>query len=436
MTVDKGFQFIVYENSEILEFFKKSRLFGCFPEETLKKLIPLSNFAKYSKGTTILAEGQQNDRIFFLMKGSVEILVEGDTILQLKRTGDIFGEMSIIDGKPCLASVVASSKDTEVFSIAASHVGAYTDMQPIEMQNFLYRIFAKILTEKLNLTTYKAKQFERTNRELQKTKSILQHDIAKRQRVEANLRIAKQQAEMANIAKSEFLSNISHELRTPMHHILNYSQLGIRKFNSISKDKIKHYFSQIRKTGERLMVLLNDLLDLSKLESGKMDYHMDVFSLYAIIDDLYQELNPLAAEKKITLNVDSPQIHTEVYCDDFRIRQVLLNLLSNAIKFTPEGKSIQISFQQETIIAEESPSQLLKVLIKDQGIGIPDNELNAVFDKFIQSTRTRTGAGGTGLGLAICNEIIKAHGGKIWVINNDEGGATFCFVLPQAQPII
>ena len=161
--MDKGFQYIVYENSEILEFFKKSRLFGSFPEQMLKRLIPLSRFAKYKKGAAILAEGEVNDRLFFLMRGSVEISVEGDLILQLKRIGDIFGEMSIIDDKPCLASVVASSNDTEVFSIAASHVGAYSDMEPLEMQNFLYRIFAKILTEKLNLTTYKAKQFEKTN---------------------------------------------------------------------------------------------------------------------------------------------------------------------------------------------------------------------------------------------------------------------------------
>ena len=238
---------------------------------------------------------------------------------------------------------------------------------------------------------------------------------------------------MANIAKSEFLSNISHELRTPMHHILNYSQLGIRKINNITKDKIKHYFSQIRKTGDRLMVLLNDLLDLSKLESGKMDYKMDVYSLRTIVDEVSSELQPLSDEKSITIVIDSEEIATEVYCDDFRISQGLQNLLSNAIKFTPEGKSIRISFEQEEVLLEHSSGQALKVMIKDQGIGIPENELNAVFDKFIQSTRTRTGAGGTGLGLAICAEIIKAHGGRIWVTNNDEGGATFSFLIPQSN---
>ncbi len=431
--MDKSFKYIVYENEEVLDFFKKSRLFGSFPEPMLKKLIPLSQFARYSKGAIILAEGQVNDRLFFLMRGSVEICVEGDHILQLKRIGDIFGEMSIIDDKPCLASVIATSNDTEVFSIEASHVGTYSDMEPLEIQNFLYRIFAKILTEKLNLTTFKAQQYERTNRELQKTKQTLQLDITKRQRVEANLRIAKQQAEMANIAKSEFLSNISHELRTPMHHILNYSQLGIRKFNNITKDKLKHYFSQIRKTGDRLMVLLNDLLDLSKLESGKMDYQMDFFTVRKIVDEISNELQPLANEKGVAINIDSADVETDVYCDDFRIRQVIQNLLSNAIKFSPEGKSIWISFEQEEFILEYSNGQALKVMIKDQGIGIPENELNAVFDKFIQSTRTRTGAGGTGLGLSICSEIIKAHGGRVWVTNNDEGGATFCFLLPQTR---
>jgi CRP-like cAMP-binding protein len=208
--MDKGFEYIVYENAEILQFFKKSRLFGSFPEEMLRKLIPLSEFAKYQNGSTILAEGEKNERIYFLMKGSVDISVQGDLILQLKRMGDIFGEMSIIDNKPCLASVVASSDETEVFSIAASHVGPYSESQPLEIQNFLYRIFAKILTEKLNLTTSKAQQFEQTSRELEVTKDALQNDIRKREKIEANLRIAKRQAELANIAKSEFLSNISY----------------------------------------------------------------------------------------------------------------------------------------------------------------------------------------------------------------------------------
>ncbi|MBU3914995.1 ATP-binding protein, partial [bacterium] len=129
-----------------------------------------------------------------------------------------------------------------------------------------------------------------------------------------------------------------------------------------------------------------------------------------------------------------PTISTNVICDKYRIRQVIRNLLSNAVRFSPEIKKITISFESATLpkfpgsIGEDRPA--LAVSIKDEGVGIPENELKTVFDKFIQSSKTKTGAGGTGLGLTICYEIVKCHGGEIRADNNPEGGAVFTFLLP------
>ena len=248
------------------------------------------------------------------------------------------------------------------------------------------------------------------------------------------LQIAMEGAEEANKAKSEFLANISHELRNPMHQILSYAKYGLDKIDK-PKEKLWHYFNQARKAAERLMVLLNDLLDLSKMESGRMDYKMEASNVFMVIKEAASELNPAIEEKNLSLKLNDPSISTKVNCDAYKIGQVIRNLISNAIKFTPEEKSIEIVFQRNEMVNKNNSIPAIQVSVCDQGVGIPENELTSVFDKFTQSSKTKTGAGGTGLGLAICQEIIKAHKGKIWVENNREGGATFSFVLPYEQKI-
>jgi signal transduction histidine kinase len=251
----------------------------------------------------------------------------------------------------------------------------------------------------------------------------------------ADYKKAKLEAEKANRLKSEFLANMSHELRTPMHGILSFSKFGIEKFDKISKEKNLRYYKQIKTAGDRLMGLLDNLLDLSKMEAGKEDYKIETVDIWRLINNAISDLETIWKEKNLKVKVDDPLTPTKIVCDESKVSQIIYNLLSNAIKFSPIDKKIIISMEPSEISIGHGKTDTnvipaLTVKVKDQGIGIPDNELNSIFDKFIQSSKTNTGAGGTGLGLAICWEIIMAHNGKIWAENNAEGGSTFSFILP------
>ena len=253
------------------------------------------------------------------------------------------------------------------------------------------------------------------------------------------LRLAKDLAEAANRAKSEFLANMSHELRTPMHAIIAYAKLGVEKVaaGALHKDKAQQYFARIEEGAARLMHLLNDLLDLSQLEAGKMNYRMEEVDLIRVTQSAAAEFEVLAKIRKVTLLVDD-QLAYLAWCDPLRVGQVVRNLLSNAIKFTGEGKSIRVSFAEAQLptgrrVTDTSIVNALQVTVRDEGVGIPAAELDAVFEKFVQSSKTKTGSGGTGLGLSICREIILAHSGRIWVENNSGAGASFHFLLPRTQ---
>ncbi|MFH2129014.1 MAG: ATP-binding protein [bacterium] len=240
---------------------------------------------------------------------------------------------------------------------------------------------------------------------------------------------AKEAAEAANLMKSEFLANISHELRNPMHQILSYSRYGIEKIDR-PREKLLHYFTQTRTAARRLMFLLNDLLDLSKMESGKMDFRTEQCQIKENIEEIVAEFSQLLQDKNIQLDMVLDGEDMIACCDPFKMGQVLRNLLANAIEFSPNDKKIEIVAEKTVCRVDDRDQPGIRIAVKDQGVGIPVEELESIFEKFTQSSRTKTGAGGTGLGLAICREIIEAHHGKIWASNNTDNGATFCFCIP------
>jgi signal transduction histidine kinase len=247
----------------------------------------------------------------------------------------------------------------------------------------------------------------------------------------ADLLRAKEAAERSNLAKSEFLANMSHELRTPMHAILSFSRIGQAKANSAPPEKLREYFEHIRSSGERLLNLVNDVLDLSKLEAGKMQYSMIHLDLRRLTEEIGIELSPLLKAKQLTLEIAAESVDCYATGDHKRLGQVLQNLLSNAIKFSAPAGVIRVELAADVLSQGSGTSvPALRLTVADEGVGIPEGELETIFDKFVQSSKTVTGAGGTGLGLAICREIIYAHRGMIRARNRPEGGAAFDVLLP------
>jgi signal transduction histidine kinase/membrane-bound lytic murein transglycosylase MltF len=239
---------------------------------------------------------------------------------------------------------------------------------------------------------------------------------------------AKNTAELANKEKSRFLANMSHELRTPMHAILSFSNLGIKH---IKDEKIKGYLEKIHSSGDRLTTLLDNLLDLSKLEAGKLTPEFKENNLTTVALSSIDEVSSLLSDKNIAIKMDENTSLTGCF-DSKLITQVLVNILSNAIKFSTNESTIEIVLHRNALETDKH----LSLSVIDEGIGIPQNELDDVFDSFVQSSKTRSKSGGTGLGLPISKEIIDLHHGKIWAESPPKDrnkGATFTFYIPVNQ---
>lgn len=234
---------------------------------------------------------------------------------------------------------------------------------------------------------------------------------------------ARDLAEEASRSKSEFVANISHELRTPLQSILGFSELGMLRGRP--HEKLAAMFSDIHAAGQRMLVLVNDLLDIAKIESTVGAFHFERIDVRDLIDDVATELALLLGRKRLDLRLQLGRAPLVAKVDPSRFQQVVRNVLANAVKFSPEGSAIDIT-------ADTPDDDSIHIQVRDQGPGIPPAELEAVFQAFVQSSQTRDGSGGTGLGLAICRKIVTAHGGRIHATNAPGGGTVFHIVLPTA----
>jgi len=207
-----------------------------------------------------------------------------------------------------------------------------------------------------------------------------------------------------------------------MHAVLSFARFGKDKALTADPEKLLDYFEKIDTSGQRLMLLLSDILDLSRMESGGLRYEFKPTDLRSVLRSAQSEFHSLLVDRNITIVYPEPDSELMLTLDENRMAQVIRNLLSNAAKFSPDGGTIHIKVREN--------DEGFQVSIRDHGMGIPSDELEAVFDKFVQSSKTSTGAGGTGLGLSICREIVNAHQGRIWCENHPQGGAVFHVRLP------
>jgi signal transduction histidine kinase len=305
---------------------------------------------------------------------------------------------------------------------------------------------------------------EQRTAELAKANEQLKLELAERHKVEANLRVAKQAAEASDKAKSEFLSTMSHELRTPMNAIIGFSEVLSDEIFGELNAKQKRYVGNILESGKHLLQLINDILDLSKVEAGRMELKLSEFDLTTAVHDVENIVKVLVNRKRIALSIDvetdpdgSGQALPPITADEPKFKQILYNLLSNAIKYTPDGGRVTVTAKQipfdsppvnrasETLLKGEGSgvppleeevkgvsTSAIEIAIADTGIGIKkedQQQIFAVFEQLDQSYARQQE--GTGLGLTLTQKLIELHNGKIWVESEGEGkGSTFTFVIP------
>jgi PAS domain S-box-containing protein len=251
-------------------------------------------------------------------------------------------------------------------------------------------------------------------------------DITKNKNAEKSLINAKLLAENANRSKTEFLANVSHELRTPLNAIIGFSQILSTNKSGNLNDKELKYVSNILKSGDHLLELINKILDISKLQAGKEDLEIELVNFAEICEGIKPFIDPLIARKDLSFECILDCTDTNIKADKIKMLQIMHNLLGNAIKFTPENGSIAIN----TKWIDDN----FQVSVRDTGIGIPETSHKNIFNNFkqVDSSATRKYEG-AGLGLALVKSYVEMHGGDIWVESEVGKGSTFTFVIPQNQ---
>ncbi len=272
-------------------------------------------------------------------------------------------------------------------------------------------------------------QIQRRDIALQEARDQLETTVEYRTR---ELQVAKQQAEEASRHKSLFLSNMSHELRTPLNSIIGFAWLLQDPVVSTLTEPQARFVSNIHTSGQHLLVLINDLLDLSKVEAGKLILQLQPLPLVEAIEAAVYTIRPQATQKQLRLDLTMTDDLPVILADGTRFRQILYNLLSNAVKFTPPGGWVQVTART---VMEDSPGshgEFVEMAVADSGIGINPEDLSKLFQMFTQIEPVLTKRHqGAGLGLALTKQLVEMHGGSIWATSEGEGrGSTFTVRLP------
>jgi signal transduction histidine kinase len=369
-------------------------------------------------GDVIFHQGERGYSVFVIGSGSAEAFLEGrdgtEISLAIMPSGEVFGEMSVLEKRPRSATMRAneSSIVLEIDGLKFRHL---LDAHP-EVE--------------LRLLLKMGERLRSTNEKLEGLRFTLDQRVDERTKTlaELNMQLEASNARLQELdrLKSDFVSDVSHELRTPLTSIKGFvdylleGQAG--ELNPVQKDCL----ARVHGNAVRLTRLINDLLDLARIEAGRVKLHLAPIVPWDVADEVIEEMRPLAAESRVSLIIETPQPGIHVLADRDKLHQILLNLVHNAVKFTPAGGQVRIGVQW-------SVDGSVVTTVRDTGEGIPAEELPRVFEKFYQLGDEEVEKKGSGLGLTITQKLVELHGGRIWVESEVGAGTTFCFSLPSAQ---
>lgn len=423
---------------DIFSLLKQSRYLKSVSDDSLRKFLPLIRHEQYRSGKLLIAQGEKNREVFIVLKGSVAVKTDQRQLYILGRTGDIFGEMTVVTGQPSPSSVEVV-EDLEALIVSAALLQEVKEDNSHELSFLFYDWVSRILADKLFLTSEKAKRFEETSAELRDSLVVQQQISDNLRETAAELEKSKAELVELNNLKTELIGIASHDLRSPIGSVITVMET-IPTCYDLDAELID-LLREVKDTCNDQLTLVNDLLDLAKIESGRLELEATSFSyqqLLGVFQQVEKRAGLLSRNKKLAISLEvDPELAAQattaadplfISFDVPKIQQVLNNLIGNAIKFTPECGSLQLRL--------EKAAQQLKVSVSDTGIGIPQAAQAQVFDKFHQVKRRNVGTNGekgTGLGLAICKNMVELHGGRIWVESAAGVGSTFAFTLPLGR---
>jgi signal transduction histidine kinase len=368
--------------------------------------------------TVVVRQGEAGDSVFVIGLGSAEALLEtgGGTELSLAvmGPGEVFGEMGVLERRPRSATVRAKEPSI-VLEIYAAQFRALVDDHP----DVEYRLLVKM-----------SERLRDANAKLGALQATLEQRVEERtaELTALNVKLEASNARLQELdrLKSDFVSDVSHELRTPLTSISGFVDYLLEGMGGELSPAQKDTLARVHGNTERMIRLINDLLDLARIEAGREELHAARLSLEEIVGEVLDELRPLAADKGIDLGVEPASGDICVRADRDKLHQILLNLAHNAVKFTPAGGSVRVG-----IVARDDGTVVTTV--RDTGEGLPAAELTRVFEKFYQAGDAQTPKKGSGLGLTITQKLVELQGGRIWVESEVGKGTEFSFTLPAAE---